>query len=110
MDRVGELQAGLWHWPAPHPDWTPSELWPQEVSSYATDGGARLQLVDPLSVPDELADRNHSAEPVQPRPTFLTVSRRHRPPAVTGRRPERPGPGPPGLYPPPEVTKKARTR
>jgi len=24
-DAVRELQASLWHWQAPHPDWTPSE-------------------------------------------------------------------------------------
>jgi hypothetical protein len=29
---------------APHPDWTPGEPWPQEVSSYAIDDGARLLL------------------------------------------------------------------
>jgi hypothetical protein len=51
---VRELQAGLWHWQAPHPDWTPGERWPQEVSSYAIDDGARLLLVDPLSVPSEI--------------------------------------------------------
>jgi hypothetical protein len=39
---VRALQAGLWHWQAPHPDWTPVERWPQEVSSYAIDDGARL--------------------------------------------------------------------
>ena len=49
-----ELQAGLWHWQAPHPDWTPSEPWPQEVSSYAIDDGERLLLFDPLGVPDRL--------------------------------------------------------
>jgi hypothetical protein len=51
---VRELQPGLWHWQAPHPHWTPGEPWPQEVSSYAIDDGARLLLFDPLSVPDEL--------------------------------------------------------
>jgi hypothetical protein len=49
-----ELQAGLWHWTAPHPDWTPSERWPQEVSSYAIDDGARVLLFDPLAVPSEI--------------------------------------------------------
>jgi hypothetical protein len=43
---VRELQAGLWHWQAPHPHWTPGERWPQEVSSYAIDEGARLLLFD----------------------------------------------------------------
>lgn len=51
-----ELQAGLWHWQAPHPDWTPEERWPQEVSSYAIDDGARLLLIDSLAVPSEILD------------------------------------------------------
>jgi hypothetical protein len=51
---VRELGAGLWHWHAPHPDWTPGARWPQEVSSYAIDDGERLLLFDPLAVPDEL--------------------------------------------------------
>lgn len=34
-----ELQAGLWYWQARHPDWTPGEPWPQEVSSYDKGGG-----------------------------------------------------------------------
>ena len=49
-----ELRAGLWHWQAPHPDWTPNEPWPQEVSSCAIDDGERLLLFDPLAVPDQL--------------------------------------------------------
>jgi glyoxylase-like metal-dependent hydrolase (beta-lactamase superfamily II) len=61
---VRELQAGLWHWQAPHPDWTPGERWPQEVSSYAIDDGARLLLFDPLSVPDELLELAAEREPV----------------------------------------------
>lgn len=59
-----ELQAGLWHWQAPHPDWTPGEPWPQQVSSYAADDGARLLLFDPLSVPDELLELAAEREPV----------------------------------------------
>jgi hypothetical protein len=53
---VRELRTGLWHWQAPHPDWTPQERWPQIVSSYAIDDGARLLLVDPLAVPEELLE------------------------------------------------------
>lgn len=59
-----ELQAGLWHWQAPHPHWTPGERWPQEVSSCAIDDGARLLLFDPLSVPDELLELAADREPV----------------------------------------------
>jgi hypothetical protein len=51
---VWELQPGLWHWQAPHPDWTPDERWPREVSSYAIDDGTWLLLIDPLAVPAEL--------------------------------------------------------
>jgi glyoxylase-like metal-dependent hydrolase (beta-lactamase superfamily II) len=59
-----ELQPGLWHWQAPHPDWTPDEPWPQEVSSYAIDDGARLILVDPLAVPSEVLERSADREPM----------------------------------------------
>ncbi len=51
---MNELLPGLWHWQAPHPEWTPDEPWPEVVSSYAIDDGERLLLVDPLAVPDEL--------------------------------------------------------
>jgi hypothetical protein len=61
---VRELQAGLWHWQAPHPYWTPGERWPQEVSSSAIDDGAQLLLFDPLSVPDELLALAAEREPV----------------------------------------------
>jgi hypothetical protein len=59
-----EVQPGLWHWQAPHPDWTPQERWPREVSSYAIDDGERLLLIDPLTVPDELIDLAGDREPV----------------------------------------------
>lgn len=59
-----ELRAGLWHWQAPHPDWTPDQWWPQDVSSYACDDGERLLLFDPLSVPDEILDLASDREPV----------------------------------------------
>jgi glyoxylase-like metal-dependent hydrolase (beta-lactamase superfamily II) len=59
-----ELRAGLWHWQAPHPEWTPGERWPQEVSSCAIDDGARLLLFDPLAVPDELLGLAADRDPV----------------------------------------------
>lgn len=59
-----ELQPGLWHWQAPHPEWTPRAQWPESVSSYAVDDGARLLLFDPLSVPDELLELAADREPV----------------------------------------------
>jgi glyoxylase-like metal-dependent hydrolase (beta-lactamase superfamily II) len=60
---VRELHAGLWHWQAPHPDWTPEEPWPQEVSSYSIDDGARLLLFDPLAVPSEILELAADREP-----------------------------------------------
>ena len=59
-----ELQTGLWHWEAPHPDWKPGEEWDQMVSSYSIDDGDRLLLFDPLAPPreiDELAAGRETA-------------------------------------------------
>jgi glyoxylase-like metal-dependent hydrolase (beta-lactamase superfamily II) len=53
---VRELQTGLWHWEAQHPDWKPGADWDQMVSSYAIDDGDRLLLFDPLAPPTEIAD------------------------------------------------------
>jgi hypothetical protein len=64
VDAVRELRAGLWHWQAPHPDWTPGERWPQQVSSYAIDDGARLLFFDPLAVPSEILELAADREPV----------------------------------------------
>jgi len=61
---VRELQAGLWQWQAPHPEWTPKQRWPREVSSCAIDDGERLLLFDPLAVPDALLARAREREPV----------------------------------------------
>lgn len=51
-----ELESGLWHWKAPHPEWRPSEPWDQSVSSYAIDDGRRLLLFDPIAPPRELEE------------------------------------------------------
>jgi glyoxylase-like metal-dependent hydrolase (beta-lactamase superfamily II) len=51
---VRELQAGLWHWQARHPEWRASEPWDPNVSSYAIDDDDRLMLFDPLGVPSEI--------------------------------------------------------
>jgi len=61
---VYELRTGLWRWQAPHPDWTPGERWPQEVSSCAVDDGERLLLFDPLGVPEALLELAREREPV----------------------------------------------
>jgi hypothetical protein len=59
-----ELRSGLWQWQAPHPDWTPDEPWPQDVSSYAIDDGTHLVLIDPLAVPGDLLGLAADREPV----------------------------------------------
>jgi len=68
---VRELRTGLWHWEAPHPDWsgpenealsqrlagtaeTPSQA--GVVSSYAIDNGDQVLLFDPLAVPREIVE------------------------------------------------------
>jgi hypothetical protein len=61
---VRELKPGVWHWQAAHPDWTPRERWPQEVSSYAIDDGERLLFFDPLAVPDQLLALAPEREPL----------------------------------------------
>jgi glyoxylase-like metal-dependent hydrolase (beta-lactamase superfamily II) len=57
---VQEVATGIWHWQAPHPDWTEADNpdnrpdgWPRNVSSYAIDTGERLLLIDPLALPKE---------------------------------------------------------
>ena len=52
-----EVRPGVWHWQAPHPDWSEEEWWPEIVSSYAIDLGDEFLLFDPLAVPDELRER-----------------------------------------------------
>jgi glyoxylase-like metal-dependent hydrolase (beta-lactamase superfamily II) len=53
---VRELQTGVWHWEAPHPEWKPGANWDQLVSSYAIDDGDRLLVFDPLAPPGELEE------------------------------------------------------
>jgi hypothetical protein len=47
---VRELDPGLWHWAAPHPDWEASEPWEETVSSHAVDGDAQ-RLVERHGLP-----------------------------------------------------------
>jgi hypothetical protein len=42
------LPEGVYHWTATHPEWE------GPVSAYAIDDGARLILIDPIAVPDEV--------------------------------------------------------
>ena len=58
-----ELQAGVWHWEASHPEWAPPADWDHEaVSAYAIDDGDRLLLFDPLALPGELEERATGGE------------------------------------------------
>jgi glyoxylase-like metal-dependent hydrolase (beta-lactamase superfamily II) len=54
-----EVQPGVWHWTARHPEWEPEADWEEtkvDVSSYAIDDGERLLLFDPLAVPSEILE------------------------------------------------------
>jgi len=53
---VRELQTGVWHWEAPHPEWKPGQGWDQIVSSYAIGDGDSLLLFDPLAAPSEIEE------------------------------------------------------
>jgi hypothetical protein len=64
MRPMRQIRPGLWHWHASHPDWTPGQPWPHEVSSYAIDDGERLLLFDPLAVPDAVLALAGEREPV----------------------------------------------
>jgi hypothetical protein len=53
-----EIAPQLWHWTAPHPEWTPAnrgsgEGWDQIVSSYALVRDEALVLIDPQVPADE---------------------------------------------------------
>jgi glyoxylase-like metal-dependent hydrolase (beta-lactamase superfamily II) len=59
-----ELQPGVWHWEASHPDWKPTAGWGPVVSSYAIDDGERLLLFDPLAPPSLVDELAAGREPV----------------------------------------------
>jgi glyoxylase-like metal-dependent hydrolase (beta-lactamase superfamily II) len=63
-----ELQTGLWHWEARHPDWTEADHgpdgWGPDVSSYAVDNGKHLLLIDPLAPPSLVDELAAGREPV----------------------------------------------
>src|SRR3954465_244896 len=68
MPAVREVQVGVWHWEAPHPDWTEEDGGPQgwgpQVSSYAIEDGRRLLLIDPLALPGPVEGGGGGGEPV----------------------------------------------
>jgi glyoxylase-like metal-dependent hydrolase (beta-lactamase superfamily II) len=49
-----EVQKGVWHWEAPHPEWRQADWERQDVSSYAVDTPERLLLFDPIALPHEI--------------------------------------------------------
>jgi hypothetical protein len=55
---VHEVEAGIWHWQAPHPEWNArGAAWGKVVSSYAIEIDDELVLFDPLALPSELEER-----------------------------------------------------
>src|SRR6266536_436368 len=51
-----EVETGVWHWEAPHPDWAgpENEAARGVVSSYAIGDDEHLLVFDPLAVPSEI--------------------------------------------------------
>jgi hypothetical protein len=64
--RATELRGGLWHWTAPHPDWTPDdggpEGWEQEVSCYYAQTVDTVLLIDPLIPADDRDEFLHELD------------------------------------------------
>lgn len=46
--NVRELAPGFWYWLAPHPEWEPSENWPEEVLCVYYESQDGIVLIDPL--------------------------------------------------------------
>lgn len=76
-----EVGTGIWHWEAPHPEWTgpenealrqrlasmsetPNETARGVVSSYAIKNDKRLLLFDPLAVPSQIEELAVGSEAV----------------------------------------------
>jgi len=58
---VEELRPGLWTWTAPHPDWVAADGagpagWEQDVRSCALVSDRELVVLDPMDVPEPLAE------------------------------------------------------
>jgi hypothetical protein len=68
------LPEGVYHWTATHPEWE------GPVSAYAIDDGARLILIDPIAVPDDVRALFGSREVV----TVLTSTWHERDAATLG--------------------------
>ena len=72
--RSNLLPEGVYHWTATHPEWE------GPVSAYAIDDGARLILIDPIAVPDDVRELFGSREVV----TVLTSTWHERDAASLG--------------------------
>jgi glyoxylase-like metal-dependent hydrolase (beta-lactamase superfamily II) len=46
--NVHELAPGFWYWMAPHPEWEPTENWPEDVLCVYYESSAGIVLIDPL--------------------------------------------------------------
>jgi glyoxylase-like metal-dependent hydrolase (beta-lactamase superfamily II) len=51
-----EIRTGVWHWQAPHAEWSSNAPWGENVSSYGIDEGERLLLFDPIAPPSEIVE------------------------------------------------------
>ena len=74
MAEATSLPEGVYHWTATHPEWE------GPVSAYAIDDGARLILIDPIAVPDDVRALFGSREVV----TVLTSTWHERDAAALG--------------------------
>jgi glyoxylase-like metal-dependent hydrolase (beta-lactamase superfamily II) len=54
--EVQRIEAGLWRWTAPHPDWKEGDDWDREVGCVYWEADDAVVLVDPL-VPSEASAR-----------------------------------------------------
>ena len=45
--NVHELALGFWYWMAPHPDWEPTEDWPEDVLSVYYESSDGTVVIDP---------------------------------------------------------------
>jgi hypothetical protein len=63
---VRELQPGLWQWEARHPGWSSESWggWGPDVTSYASDDGEHLLLIDPPAPPREVTALARTRETV----------------------------------------------
>ena len=54
--NVHELAPGFWFWMAPHPEWEPTENWPEDVLCVYYESSDGIVLIDPLLPRGEKAE------------------------------------------------------